>query len=360
MTPSEIVDVRVKRLDWPMSQPFTISTGRHDAVENALVEVRLRSGHRGWGEAGPAPHITGETQDGALKAMARGRDVLLGQSAAFLPALSRELAERLGAHPAARAALEMAVLDAELRRLGIPAWRWFGGASSRLTTDVTIPLCPLQEAPRQAARLQKDGIRTIKVKIGKDPEQDLTRVLSIAEAAPRCALILDANQGYAAKQALGLLKALSRRAVVPILFEQPVPAEDWDGLAEVSRGSRVPVCADESVPDVAAARRMAKRKAARVVNVKLMKSGLGPALEIARVARNAGLGLMIGGMVESDLAMGLAAHAAAGLGWFDYVDLDTPLFFKGRAVRPALLGRDGVYRLAGVKAGIGVRPRAFS
>lgn len=352
----EITSVRVRRLDWPMTQPFTISTGRHDSVTNALVEIRLRCGVRGWGEAAPAPHITGETQDAALAALEQARPFLLGQNAAFARELSRELLERFPKRPSARAALEIGVLDAFLRYLRVPAWRYFGGASSTLRTDVTIPLCPLAEAAPQARRLAADGIRVIKIKIGKDPDQDVERVASIAAAAPRRGLILDANQGYRPRQALAVLKALGKRGITPILFEQPVPAADWDGLAAVTRGTTVPVCADESVPDVDAARRMARRKAASVVNVKVMKSGLFEALEIARVARTGGLGLMIGGMVESDLAMGCAAHAAAGLGWFRYVDLDTPLFFKGRAVRPALLGKDGVYRLSKVAAGVGVAP----
>jgi L-alanine-DL-glutamate epimerase-like enolase superfamily enzyme len=77
---------------------------------------------------------------------------------------------------------------------------------------------------------------------------------------------------------------------------------------------------------------------------------------LALTARAAGLGLMIGGMVETSLAMTAAAHFAAGLGGFDFVDLDTPLWLKKDPMRGVSFGRGGIYDLSGVKAGIGVKP----
>ena len=100
---------------------------------------------------------------------------------------------------------------------------------------------------------------------------------------------------------------------------------------------------------------MARRKAAGTVNLKLMKSGLWQALEIAAIVRRAGLSLMFGGMVESSLAMGCAAHLAASLD-IDIVDLDTPLFFKRSPVRGLRLRRDGIYDLSTVRRGIGAVP----
>ena len=99
--------------------------------------------------------------------------------------------------------------------------------------------------------------------------------------------------------------------------------------------------------------------APNLVNVKLMKCGLLEAWDIALICRAAGLGLMIGGMVESPLAMAAAAHLAAGLGGFSFVDLDTPLWFARNPMRGVQFGRGGVYDLSRVKAGIGVVPRRW-
>lgn len=116
------------------------------------------------------------------------------------------------------------------------------------------------------------------------------------------------------------------------------------------------VAADESVSSPEQALRMAKERAAQVINVKLMKAGLLAAWDIALIAKGSGLGLMIGGMVESQLAMGCAAHLAAGVGGFKFVDLDTPLWLKASPMRGLRMGRGGLYDLASKRPGIGVRP----
>ena len=89
-----------------------------------------------------------------------------------------------------------------------------------------------------------------------------------------------------------------------------------------------------------------------------MKTGFVHALEISRLAHAAGVKLMIGGMMESNLSMTASAHLAAGLGYFDFVDLDTPFFIKGEADRNPFLSSDGVYDLSTVESGIGIIPQA--
>src|SRR5262249_80261 len=121
---------------------------------------------------------------------------------------------------------------------------------------------------------------------------------------------------------------------------------------------RVPVAADESVSSRSEASRMAKVRAASVVNIKLMKCGILEAWDIALICKAAGLGLMVGGMVESSLAMTAAAHFAAGLAGFSFLDLDTPLWFAKDPMKGVKFGRGGLYDLSKVRAGVGVTPRA--
>jgi L-alanine-DL-glutamate epimerase-like enolase superfamily enzyme len=202
------------------------------------------------------------------------------------------------------------------------------------------------------------GIRTIKIKIGKDVSEDFDRVCAIASLRRGLRLILDANQGYDAAKSLRLLERLRRRGIRPALFEQPAASEDWAGLSDVHRHGGVLVAADESVSTREQAWRMARERSAQVVNIKLMKSGLLEAWEIALICRASGLGLMIGGMVETSLAMTGAAHLAAGVGGFDFIDLDTPLWLKSEPMRGVRIGRKGIYDLSRVRGGIGVTPRA--
>ena len=190
---------------------------------------------------------------------------------------------------------------------------------------MTIPICPAEAAGVLAARYREDGFDTLKVKIGRDVGEDLARVLAIRRGHPHCRLILDANAAYSVAQVFELLGELRAAGIEPALLEQPVAREDWEGLGRLAREAGVPVAADESCRTPEDAVRIGRGGLAQVLNIKLAKSGVVQALDIAAIARAFGLGLMIGGMVETRLGMGFSAHLAAGLGGFDWVDLDTPL-----------------------------------
>lgn len=351
---SRIVKTSVKFFHAPLNQPFRIASGQHDRLENILFTIELKDGTKGRGEAAVATHITGETVDRTLKNLKGTALWLEGRKAEDYPDISAQLHERLASNQSAVAAAEMAVFDALTRYLRIPLWRWWASAPQRLRTDITIVLSDLEETKARAKAFKKQGFRAFKIKIGRDMDLDFVRVEAVAKIAPRAQIILDANQGYSARQTLQFLKRLRKAGIAPDLIEQPVPKGDWEGLKKVTRESGVCVCADESASSLADAVRIIKEKAAGAINVKLMKTGLVHAVEISRLARAAGLKLMIGGMMESNLAMTASAHLAAGLGCFDFIDLDTPFFIKGEAARNPFLSSQGVYDLSKVKAGIGI------
>lgn len=355
---TRVQEVLVRPLNVPLRESFDIAGGSHAVAANVLVEARLSDGTRGFGECAPLPAFNGETQARTLAAAGRGARWLEGRDADRLQPLSRGLARELGGRAAARTGLEMALLDAFARRRRMPLWVYFGGAGSRLATDVTVPILPPERAARLARRIARLGVRVVKVKVGTDVEADAERVGAVLAAMPRgTRLLLDANAGYGASESLRLLAVLRRRGVRPELFEQPAPKEDLRGLGAVAREGRVRVAADESAGSSADVLRLAREGAAQVVNIKLMKSGVLGALEMARTARACGLGLMIGGMVESRLAMACAAHFAAGFGGFELADLDTPLFFARDPMRGVPIRPGGVWDLSRARAGIGVVPK---
>jgi len=356
MGPSKIVRISAYPLNVPMREPFAIAGGAQTKVENVLVRILLADGTEGWGEAAPMPAFNKENQSGTLKAVRAQTAWLKGFPVDRREDWGARLGTRLARRGAARAGLEMALLDAWCRRRRIPLRTFFGGASSRVETDITIPIVSAGQAARAARGIVRRGVRTLKIKIGRDPSEDADRVIAAARIPGVQRLILDANAGYDAGQALDLLRRLARADVRPDLFEQPVPGDDWEGLRTVARRGKVPVAADESLTSPADALALARTGTVQVLNLKLMKSGLLGCLEIARIARSAGLGLMIGGLIESRLAMTCAAHLAAGFGGFSFVDLDTPLFFARDPMRGVPLRRGGVYDLSRVRAGIGVRP----
>jgi L-alanine-DL-glutamate epimerase-like enolase superfamily enzyme len=219
---------------------------------------------------------------------------------------------------------------------------------------MTVVLGDVREAEIATHEILQRGIRFFKVKIGKDFDRDLDRVAAVTRIAGRCPVYLDANQGFTAVQTLKFLKELARLKMKPALIEQPVPKEDWEGLAKVTREGKVLVCADESVSSLQDAKRLIKEKAAGAINVKFMKTGILEAYGIARLAKRNGIKLMIGTMMETPLAVTAAAHFAAGVGGFDFVDLDAPFFMAESVTRGNFVTRSGVYDLRKIKAGIGV------
>jgi len=352
---SLILKTSLQLLEAPLYQPFRVSSGQHDSLETILFMIELRDGTKGYGEAAVATHITGETIPQTLKNLKSIALWLRGQAIEDYLDISAQLHERLPHNKCAVAAAEMAIFDALTRYLHIPLWRLWTSAPQRLCTDITIVIADLEETMARAKTFKSQGFRAFKIKIGRDMDMDYKRVVAVCSIAPRSQIILDANQGYTARQTLQFLKSLSKAGIVPDLIEQPVPKADWEGLKQVTRQSKVCVCADESSSSLADALRIIKEKAAGAINVKLMKTGLVHALEISRLAHGAGVKLMIGGMMESNLSMSASAHLAAGLGYFDFIDLDTPFFIKGEQSRNPFLSAQGVYDLSKVKAGIGIK-----
>lgn len=337
-------------------QHFRTAAGEHTTFQNLIFTVTLADGTTGYGEAAVPAHFTPDEISRASRDLEQAGRALRGRDSADYLKISAELHERFPHKKAGLAAIEMALLDALTRQRQIPLWRFFGDTCICVATDITIVLGDLKEAEESVRKFYPQGFRAFKIKIGRDQDLDFQRILTVKKLAPDARVYLDGNQGYSVKETLGLLRRLDEASINIELLEQPVPRDDWDGLKEIARSTSVPVCADESLRSLSEASRAIKEKAVSVINIKFMKFGLLHAREIADLARANGVGLMIGGMLESSLAMTAAAHFAAGLQSFKYIDLDAPFFIKGENSRGPCLDPRGVYDVRAVKAGIGIIP----
>jgi L-alanine-DL-glutamate epimerase-like enolase superfamily enzyme len=252
------------------------------------------------------------------------------------------------------AGIEMALLDALTRSYDIPLYVFFGGASTSVETDMSIPMVTPERGYDLAKATVARGISSIKIKVGGDLSDDVARVEAIREGAPNAGLMLDANQGYTANEALICLEALDNRDIRPMLMEQPVHKDDYEGLRYVTQHTTVPIAADESAYSAANVAHLLEMGAVNVVNIKLMKSGFVEALDIAAVCRARHTQLMIGAMMESRLAIAAAAHFVAGLGGFRFIDLDTPMLLAEDPFTGGYEQSGGVYDLSGVERGLGI------
>src|SRR5262245_40859682 len=124
--PSRIVGVKVTALRAALNQPFRTALGTHDHLENVLFRLTLADGTQGYGEAGIAPHITGETVAGTTQRLKEIGEAIVGRDAGEYLRISEELHELLFQNKSAVAAVEGALLDALTRQWRIPLWKFFG------------------------------------------------------------------------------------------------------------------------------------------------------------------------------------------------------------------------------------------
>ncbi|HXK21000.1 MAG TPA: enolase C-terminal domain-like protein [Polyangiaceae bacterium] len=352
-----IARVKIEPWDVELTEPFGIATGAQLVARNVLLELELDSGHTGSGEAAPFPAVNGETQADALAALEAVAGELIGYAGADARELSAGCRERLEATPSALCAFEMALLDAACRAQGSSLFEHFGGRQARLFTDITIPTGDAEAAADAARRAAAQDFRTLKVKVGGEAfEHDLARLRAIAAAAPAARLLLDANASLSAQHAIELVHGLGAQASQVVLFEQPCLRGDFAGSRQV-REAGIRVAADEDARSLEDLARLQAERAADVINFKLTKSGVSRTLSMISEARRLGFGLMLGGMVETRLAMSFSACIAGGLGGFEELDLDTPLFMKDDRLEGGFEQRGPCLELGSIALGHGVSRR---
>jgi L-alanine-DL-glutamate epimerase-like enolase superfamily enzyme len=297
------LSVRIER--WPIAGAFAISRGAK--TEAVVVVAELREGeHLGRGECVPYARY-GETVEGVASAIAAMEAQIGG-------GLDRQGLQNAMPPGAARNALDCAFWDLTAKRRGCSAAELAGlPPLHALTTAYTISLAS-PDAMAQAAALAA-GRPLLKVKLGGDGDRQ--RIAAVRRAAPRCRLIVDANEGWSPENLMENLAACAQANVT--LVEQPLPADQDDALAKIARP--LPVCADESLHGEASLAALVGKYDA--VNIKLDKTGgLTHALTMATQAQDMGFALMAGCMVATSLAMAPAMLVAQRA---RVVDLDGPL-----------------------------------
>ena len=320
-------------VDVPITDPFVVATGARTIAENVFLRVTLANGAQGYGEAAPFPEVGGETRESCLTALHQLCTTVLGRSATDYKKIGLDLSEQALTHPAARCGLETAIIDAYCRASNVPMWRLWGGKDVRARdTDITIPITTLDKTVVLARGWYEKGFRLFKMKVGKDVGGDIRRLEAVHRALPGISFIGDGNQGFSHQDCLIFAEGVKACGGTMVLLEQPVVRDDLDSMAAIRRETGIPVAADESVRSLADVQQVVARGAADYINIKIMKTGVVEAVEIASFTKASGLKLMIGGMVETRIAMGCSFSLLLGLGGFDILDLDTPLLLASDPV----------------------------
>jgi L-alanine-DL-glutamate epimerase-like enolase superfamily enzyme len=352
-----ITRVESWRIEMGLAEPYTIAYETVDRVSNVLLRVDVAGGPSGYGCAAPDPVVTGETPETALTALRECVEpILKGADPLRRLVLLDRLQKALPDSPSVLAAVDMALHDLLGKIAGQPTCRILGGFRERIRTSITIGILPCGETVARARDRVKQGFRALKLKGGRDPDEDAERVLKVREAVgPTVGLRFDANQGYSVEGSLRFVE-LTRAARLELL-EQPTPKGAPDLMGRVVESVSIPVMADESLMTLRDAFRIARRGLADMVNVKLMKAGgIDTALQINAVARAARLEVMVGCMDECALGIAAGLHFALARPNVVYADLDGHIDLEGDPTAGGVVLHNGMLSPTG-RPGLGCEPR---
>jgi len=312
--------------------PFVTALRRTETTDTVVVTITDSDGRTGWGEAPQVWQVTGESLAGATACIETMLAPLIvghplddrGDLAAVATAVQRAVARNFGAKAAVDAALHDLVARAEGTSVAALLRGSADGIPAVLTTDVTLSAGEAAALADTARERVAAGFRTLKMKVGTDATTDVQRVASVREAVgPDIAIRLDANQGWTREEAVHVIRALEVADLGVEFVEQPVVAEDVEGMAWVRERVGLRVMADESCYGWYDLERIIRLRAADLVNVKLAKCGsLTAGRSLLRRAHEAGLGTIVGSMMESHVGLGAAAALVAAEPTTEVSDLD--------------------------------------
>lgn len=332
-------------VDVPHNTGFEISGGGAPTAEHVLIRLHTADGLIGLGEASPKPFFSDETQSSVLGALDILEDALEGVDAAKPAQVHETMDAALRGNPFAKTAIDMACYDALGKALDAPVSTLLGGSvRDRIEVGQSVGIKPTDEAVAEAERyVDEQGFRSIKVKVGSEPESDTERIRAIHEAVgDQVPIRIDANQGYSADIAVPLFAELERD--LDILFvEQPVSRDDLKGMRKVTRALETPVLADESVFGPSDSFTVIERNAADIINIKIMKAGgLYRSSQIASTAAAAQYPLAIGSMLELGVGTAAGAHFASTLPHVNYpCDIKGPSLYADQVLREPVRIEDG-------------------
>lgn len=324
----KITDIKFALLEVPLKTPFKTALRTVNEIKDVIVIIETDSGHVGYGEAPATAAITGDTLGSIVETIkSEMKPRLIGRDISNLNEITEIIQGSIMKNYNAKAAVEIAIYDLFAQLYGAPLYKVLGGGEPTLSTDITISIDYIDKMVEDSKKAVELGFDILKVKVGQDIGLDIDRIRAIDAAVKGKALIrLDANQGWTAKQAVNALRSLEDSGVVLELIEQPVRAQDLDGMKYITERVVTPVMADESSFGPREVIELIKMRAADIINIKLMKAGgISNAIKIADIAAIYDVECMISCMLESSISVSAAAHVAvAKSNIITKVDLDGP------------------------------------
>jgi L-alanine-DL-glutamate epimerase-like enolase superfamily enzyme len=327
----KLVAATVYALRIPFVEAFRHSAGERRWSDSVVVRVRDEAGTEGFGEGVARSYVTGETPETMVEHLVHdlwpevaGRDVPeLGDGGATLRAVDAFIPhKRRGgviANHAARAALELGILDCMLRRRGWPFARLLPPRRSKVVYSGIVTAGSVDGTRQHARQMKVVGLKQVKVKVGMT--DDVARVQAVREIlGPEATLRLDANGAWTVDQATAALGELAAFDVAAV--EQPLPRGPVAELRRLKAATSIPIMVDESLVTIDDAEALIAERAVDYFNIRVSKcGGFARSLEIAARAAAAGVRLQVGAQVgETAILSAAGRHLAASLPEVDFVE----------------------------------------
>lgn len=352
----KIVFVKAYLQKLPLIKPYTIAYKTITDTEIVFLEITMENGMVGIGASNPFEDVVGETPAQTLLNLQSdfvqnfaGKDIrhfnqLIDDTVKYFPHL-----------PGTIAAVDIALHDAFCQWLRIPVVDFYGRKTDALLTSITIGIKATAEMIEEAKANYAAGFRILKIKTGLNVEEDIERVAKLTgEFGNKMRIRVDANQGYTLEQLRQFIQQTSALNIE--LIEQPLPVGKEQELTSLSIDERNLLAADESLLDAASAMRLAQQPVPfGIFNIKLMKcGGIKGAMEIATIAKHAGISLFWGCNDESMVSISAALHAAYACSNTKYLDLDGSFDLSKDLTEGGFVLKDG-YMYCSALPGLGLK-----
>lgn len=324
----KITGIKIGRISVPLKTPFKTALRTVNSVEDVIVKIETDSGLAGYGEAPPTGIITGDTTGAIIGAINEHiKKLMIGREVENIEDIMKVLDKSMVKNTSAKAAIDIAIHDLYGQLYKAPLYKLLGGYRNKIKTDITISVNKLEEMVKDSIDAVSLGYDTLKIKVGLDSNKDIDRIKAIREAIGyNVKLRIDANQGWSPKAAVYTLRKMEDEGLNIEFVEQPVIAHDIEGLKYVTDNISIPVLADESVFSPMDALKILQKRAADLINIKLMKTGgIHNALKICSACEVYGIQCMIGCMLEAKVSVTAAVHLACAKSIITKVDLDGPV-----------------------------------
>ncbi len=330
-----IKKIAIYKYSIPM-HPFTIATGTMDYAQNILIKVFTANGLVGYGECSAFPMIVGETQNTCFEMAKDFAKLWIQKDALQIEERMNQLHLFTAYNSTIKSAFDMSLYDIAAQIANLPLYQYLGGANKEMLTDITVGIGTPELMANQAMAFVQNGATILKIKLGKDVITDVARIKAIRTTIGNNIKIrIDANQGWSVEDAKDALTQLGKYNIE--FCEQPMRIHNDKYLPELMRISPIKIMADESVYNHYDALRIIENKSCDYINIKFAKSGgILEATKIIEVATANNIPCMMGGMLESRVALTAFAHFAEANNQIVFYDMDTCML--GHKVDPVIGG----------------------